>query len=102
MIGTSFSHWFIYRQTIPAAEAKRAKVEPLTPSQDSTNEEPPASPSSEIDPDGAGEDADIINDDDSPITNSKSLRLLLLRCFFILLNCFRVYSIQCLRINCKA
>lgn len=57
-------------------------MEPLTPLQDS-NEEPPASPSSEIDPDGAGDDADIINDDDSPITNSKSLSFILFRCFFI-------------------
>lgn len=57
-------------------------MEPLTPLQES-NEEPPASPSSEIDPDGAGEDADIINDDDSPITNSKSLSSILLHRLFI-------------------
>lgn len=58
-------------QTIPAADAKRARMEPPNSVQEINNEEPPHSPSSEIDPDGPTEEPDIVNDDDSPITNSE-------------------------------
>ncbi|XP_066247321.1 chromatin-remodeling ATPase INO80 isoform X1 [Euwallacea similis] len=55
-------------KTIPAADAKRARLEPTSIIQE-TNEEQPNSPSSEIDPDGPIEEPDVVNDDDSPITN---------------------------------
>ncbi|XP_050314802.1 chromatin-remodeling ATPase INO80 isoform X2 [Anthonomus grandis grandis] len=55
-------------KTIPAAEAKRAKMEPPSLVTE-ISEEPPHSPSSEIDPDGPIDEPDILNDDDSPITN---------------------------------
>ncbi|KAL1492809.1 hypothetical protein ABEB36_010991 [Hypothenemus hampei] len=55
-------------KTIPAAEAKKARMEPPVVVQE--NDEPqPSSPTSEIDLDGTLEETDVVNDDDSPITN---------------------------------
>lgn len=55
-------------QTIPAADAKRAKMDPPNLIQEIND--PPQSPVSEIDLEGPTEEPDI-NDDDTLITNSK-------------------------------
>lgn len=58
-------------------------MEPPNSVQEINNEEPPHSPSSEIDPDGPTEEPDIVNDDDSPITNSELTHIFSLKIFLI-------------------
>ncbi|KAF7287761.1 hypothetical protein GWI33_003395 [Rhynchophorus ferrugineus] len=55
-------------KTIPAADAKRARLDSSVGNNE-PNEEQLHSPVSEIDPDGQTEEPDVVNDDDSPITN---------------------------------
>ncbi|XP_030748497.1 chromatin-remodeling ATPase INO80 [Sitophilus oryzae] len=55
-------------KTIPAADAKRARMDPPSGNHE-VGEEPIHSPASEIEPDAQIEEPDIMNDDDSPITN---------------------------------